>query len=154
MQPPAAVHVGENVGESNKSIPGYRRCPPGGNAGKLIPKCNGIPLSHARTSSFVAPAMVSRRLFRSDSPRANARNERWALELGGFSRGNSARRSNDYILHHLSLPISIYFYTRRERLARVVICDRATHSHLRRRSKGFPLLLPFLSTALPKRKTG
>lgn len=109
--PPASVHVGENVGESNKSIPGYRRCPPGGNAGKLIPKCNGIPLSHARTSSFVAP----RDGIPSTLPptRANARNERWALEFGGFSRGNSARRSNDYILHHLSLPISIYFYTRR-----------------------------------------
>lgn len=59
------------------------------------------------------PAIASCRLFRSESPRANARNERTTLELGGFSRGNTARRSNDYILHHLSLHISIYFYTRR-----------------------------------------
>lgn len=120
---PGVARVGENVGESNKSIPGYRWYPPE-NASKLIPKCNDIPLSCAL---FFLRRPTSCRLFRPDSPCASARNERATLELGGgFSRGNTAHRSNDYILHTTYLYISPSIFTHGDRLAWIVMqrpCD-------------------------------
>lgn len=109
---PGAAHVGENVGESNKSIPGYRWYPLE-NAGKLIPKYNGAPLS--RSLFFLRPSrdrILSTLPLPARVPRERAEPENDPGTWLGFSRGNTARRSNDYTLHHLSLPISIHFYTR------------------------------------------
>lgn len=88
---PGAAHVGENVGESNKSIPGYRWYPLE-NAGKLIPKYNGAPLS--RSLFFLRPSrdrILSTLPLPTRVPRERARNRRTTLELGLDSRGEIPR---------------------------------------------------------------
>ncbi|KYM92344.1 hypothetical protein ALC53_00799 [Atta colombica] len=117
---PGAAHVGENVGESNKSIPGYWRGIPWRTQGKLIPKCKrrGVRLSCV-LFFFRYLSFASCRLFRFDLIPCECAKQPWndpGITWNLVESREEIPRADLTILHprhHLSLPNPIYFYTRR-----------------------------------------